>query len=189
MPSPLYLDEPTSSARSVRSVSCQQPTSRGRHPVKTRLDCRLIRRTVPDGLDLRAMSKGPPSRDGLTCRDYEQHLERNLEDLHARVHRGAYRVPRLSGGGDGVRQRSSNWCRRRWSPEPACRRWRGRRGFIPASCMAGGGSWVSGRGSALRRCGSRRRLRLPVWPIAGRSRSSLPRARGCGSPARWMQAR
>src|SRR5207249_3292953 len=30
--------------------------------------------------------------DGLTCRDYEQHLERNLEDLHARVHRGAYRA-------------------------------------------------------------------------------------------------
>lgn len=26
--------------------------------------------------------------DGLTCRDYEQHLERNLEDLHARVRRG-----------------------------------------------------------------------------------------------------
>src|SRR5436309_10012043 len=30
--------------------------------------------------------------DGLTCRDYEQHLERNLEDLHARVHKGAYRA-------------------------------------------------------------------------------------------------
>jgi hypothetical protein len=30
--------------------------------------------------------------DGLTCRDYEQHLEHNLEDLHARVHRGAYRA-------------------------------------------------------------------------------------------------
>src|SRR3979409_329238 len=30
--------------------------------------------------------------DGLTCRDYEQHLERNLEDLHARVHRGPYRA-------------------------------------------------------------------------------------------------
>src|SRR5580693_4447243 len=30
--------------------------------------------------------------DGLTCRDYEQHLERNLEDLHARVHRGVYRA-------------------------------------------------------------------------------------------------
>src|SRR6478735_3468143 len=33
-----------------------------------------------------------PGADGLTCRDYEQHLERNLEDLHARVHRGAYRA-------------------------------------------------------------------------------------------------
>jgi RNA-directed DNA polymerase len=30
--------------------------------------------------------------DGLTWRDYEQNLERNLEDLHARVHRGAYRA-------------------------------------------------------------------------------------------------
>ena len=30
--------------------------------------------------------------DGLTCRDYEQHLECNLEDLHARLHRGAYRA-------------------------------------------------------------------------------------------------
>src|SRR3981189_2602597 len=30
--------------------------------------------------------------DGLTCQDYEQHLERNLEGLHARVHRGAYRA-------------------------------------------------------------------------------------------------
>ena len=30
--------------------------------------------------------------DGLTWRDYEADLERNLEDLHARVHRGAYRA-------------------------------------------------------------------------------------------------
>src|SRR5207302_6175078 len=30
--------------------------------------------------------------DGLTWKDYEQDLERNLEDLHARVHRGAYRA-------------------------------------------------------------------------------------------------
>ena len=29
--------------------------------------------------------------DGLTWRDYEQDLDRNIEDLHARVHRGAYR--------------------------------------------------------------------------------------------------
>jgi RNA-directed DNA polymerase len=30
--------------------------------------------------------------DGVTWREYEQDLERNLEDLHARVHRGAYRA-------------------------------------------------------------------------------------------------
>src|SRR6266508_392949 len=30
--------------------------------------------------------------DGLTWRDYAADLERNLEDLHARVHRGAYRA-------------------------------------------------------------------------------------------------
>jgi retron-type reverse transcriptase len=30
--------------------------------------------------------------DGLTCEAYEADLERNLEDLHARVHRGAYRA-------------------------------------------------------------------------------------------------
>ena len=30
--------------------------------------------------------------DGLTWKDYEADLERNLEDLHARVHRGAYRA-------------------------------------------------------------------------------------------------
>src|SRR6266700_3127156 len=30
--------------------------------------------------------------DGLTWQDYEANLERNLEDLHARVHRGAYRA-------------------------------------------------------------------------------------------------
>src|SRR5919204_2874993 len=28
--------------------------------------------------------------DGLTCRDYEAELGRNLEELHSRVHRGAY---------------------------------------------------------------------------------------------------
>src|SRR6266852_6410908 len=33
-----------------------------------------------------------PGIDGLTWTEYEQNLERNLEDLHARVHRGAYRA-------------------------------------------------------------------------------------------------
>src|SRR6202163_3592875 len=33
-----------------------------------------------------------PGIDGLTWRKYERNLERNLEDLHARIHRGAYRA-------------------------------------------------------------------------------------------------
>ena len=33
-----------------------------------------------------------PGVDGLTWRDYEQDLEANVVDLHARVHRGAYRA-------------------------------------------------------------------------------------------------
>src|SRR5262245_46447981 len=33
-----------------------------------------------------------PGVDRLTWKDYEANLERNLEDLHARVHRGAYRA-------------------------------------------------------------------------------------------------
>src|SRR5262245_59035490 len=37
--------------------------------------------TLPDTLPANA------GVDGLTWRDYEQNLERNLEDLHARVHR------------------------------------------------------------------------------------------------------
>lgn len=33
-----------------------------------------------------------PGVDGVTWGDYEQHLEANIMDLHARVHRGAYRA-------------------------------------------------------------------------------------------------
>src|SRR6195256_3473016 len=47
-----------------------------------------------------------PGVDGLTWREYEADLERNLEDLHARLHRGAYRalpsrrvyIPKPDGG-------------------------------------------------------------------------------------------
>ena len=33
-----------------------------------------------------------PGVDGLTWKAYEQDLEANVVDLHARVHRGAYRA-------------------------------------------------------------------------------------------------
>ena len=57
-----------------------------------------------------------PGVDGLTWQDYEAGLEGNLADLHARVHRGAYRaqparrtyIPKTDG-----RQRPLARCRRR----------------------------------------------------------------------------
>ena len=33
-----------------------------------------------------------PGADGVTWSDYEANLERNLQDLHSRVRRGAYRA-------------------------------------------------------------------------------------------------
>ena len=67
-----------------------------------------------------------PGVDGLTWKDYEADLERNLEDLHDRVQRGAYRAlpsrrrftfPSLTAGS--VRWRSLRWRTRssngRWS--------------------------------------------------------------------------
>jgi transposase len=49
-------------------------------------------------------------------------------------------------------------------------------------------SCVPGRGSALRRCGSLRRLHPPVWPAAARSRSSSQAERGCGSRAQLTRS-
>ena len=77
----------------------------------------------------------PPGVDGVTWEDYGQDLEENLRDLHARVHRGAYRakpsrrvyIPkagraaaaarhrrvggqdRPAGGGRGAERRSTRW--------------------------------------------------------------------------------
>src|SRR5260370_11494701 len=50
------------------------------------------------GVDLLRLSfyalkrKAAPGVDGVTWQDYEADLESNLKDLHARVHRGAYRA-------------------------------------------------------------------------------------------------
>src|ERR1700716_2948612 len=56
-------DQRTFSQPVGMSQRCQQPTSAGGPPVKTRLDCRLIRRTVISyGMDLHAMPQEPPNR-------------------------------------------------------------------------------------------------------------------------------
>ena len=41
---------------------------------------------------LRPQARGRPGVDGLTWQDYEADLDRRIEDLHARVQRGAYRA-------------------------------------------------------------------------------------------------
>ena len=56
-----------------------------------------------------------PGVDGLTWRTYEADLDRNLTDLHERVHRGAYRARRHAGRtyqrwtGNSARSRSLPW--------------------------------------------------------------------------------
>ena len=59
--------------------------------------------------------KAAPGVDGVTWQDYEAEIEPRLEDLHGRVHRGAYRPNRPAGrtyrrrtGGKG-RWRSPPW--------------------------------------------------------------------------------
>ena len=54
----------------------------------------LLHHIDPDLLEaefLALKEHAAPGVDGMTWRDYEQNLKANLEDLHAQVHRGAYR--------------------------------------------------------------------------------------------------
>jgi RNA-directed DNA polymerase len=59
---------------------------------------RAMCRPEPCGVDLLEQAfyelkeNAAPGVDRLTWRDYEAELECNLEDLHDRVHRGAYRA-------------------------------------------------------------------------------------------------
>jgi len=71
----------------------QQPTSAGGQPVKTRLDCRLIHRTVSYGLDLPAMPQEPPSRterrlSAILAADvagYSRLMHSDEESTHAKL--------------------------------------------------------------------------------------------------------
>src|SRR5260370_12306370 len=58
-------------------------------------DLTLLHHISTDHLEqafLELKEDAAPGVDGLTWRDYEADLEHNLEGLHARVHRGAYRA-------------------------------------------------------------------------------------------------
>jgi class 3 adenylate cyclase len=88
----LSIAESSRTSREFRKVA-RQPTSAGGHPVKTRLDGRLIRRTVPCGLDLRAMLQEPSGRierrlSAILADDvagYSRFMHRDEEPAHAKL--------------------------------------------------------------------------------------------------------
>src|SRR5258708_26368173 len=54
----------------------------------------LLHHIIPELLEAEFFAlkeHAAPGVDGVTWRDYEQNLKDNLEELHARIHRGAYR--------------------------------------------------------------------------------------------------
>ena len=92
------LPEGAKHARAQNRVSVSQALERIRQTARQRKKEKftaLFHHVSIDHLEeafIELKENAAPGVDGLTCRDYEQHLERNLEDLHARVHRGAYRA-------------------------------------------------------------------------------------------------
>jgi RNA-directed DNA polymerase len=86
-----------STPRTPSRVGVTQALDRIRRTARERKKERftaLLHHISPDLLEAEffALKKqAAPGTDGLTWRDYEQDLKANLEDLHARVHRGAYR--------------------------------------------------------------------------------------------------
>ena len=86
-----------STSRTPSRTSVTQALERIRRTARERKKERftaLLHHINPDLLEAEffALKKhAAPGADGMTWRDYEQNLKANLEDLHARVHRGAYR--------------------------------------------------------------------------------------------------
>jgi RNA-directed DNA polymerase len=75
-----------------------QALERVRQAAKTRKRERFTALLHHVSIDLLRLSfyalkrRAAPGVDGVTWREYEMRLESNLQDLHARVHRGAYRA-------------------------------------------------------------------------------------------------
>src|SRR5207253_2937425 len=68
--------------------------------------------------------KAAPGVDGLTWQDYEAGLDDNLQDLHARVHRGAYRaLPVRRGTYRSRAGNSAHWGSLRWKTKSSSARW------------------------------------------------------------------
>src|SRR3984893_2876291 len=86
-----------STHRTQCRVRVSQALERVRQAAKLRKEERFTALLHHINLDLLRLSfyalkrKAAPGVDGVTWQDYEANLESNLQDLHSRVHRGAYR--------------------------------------------------------------------------------------------------
>jgi len=87
-----------STHRTQMRARVSQALERVRQAAKVRKKERftaLLHHVNPDLLQLSFYAlkrQAAPGVDGVTWQDYEADLERNLQDLHVRVHRGAYRA-------------------------------------------------------------------------------------------------
>ena len=87
-----------STCRTQSRASVTQALERVRKGAKARKKARFTSLLHHISLELLGEAFGElkrnaaPGVDGLTCEAYEADLERKLEDLHSRVHRGAYRA-------------------------------------------------------------------------------------------------
>ena len=87
-----------SASRTQSRADASQALERVRQAARERKEERftaLLHHITPDLLGQafdELKQNAAPGVDGVRWKDYEQDLERKLEDLHARVHRGAYRA-------------------------------------------------------------------------------------------------
>lgn len=90
--------EQSRTPRTQRRASVSQGLDRVRHAARQRKKEKftaLLHHVTIDLLRdafLALKRRAAPGVDGVTWQDYEADLEGNLQDLHARVHRGAYRA-------------------------------------------------------------------------------------------------
>jgi group II intron reverse transcriptase/maturase len=87
-----------STSRTQCRIRVSQALERVRQAARTRKKERFTALLHHVNIDLLRLSfyalkrRAAPGVDGVTWQDYEKELESNLRDLHARVHRGAYRA-------------------------------------------------------------------------------------------------
>jgi hypothetical protein len=87
-----------STCRAQSRVSVSQALERIRQVARTRKEERFTALLHHISIDLledaffELKENAAPGVDGLTWQEYEADLDRRIEDLHARVHRGAYRA-------------------------------------------------------------------------------------------------